>query len=96
MRRAITTFFGPDNLQVVEGSLHDDDSPIVDKWPQLFEPAEVAVEREQSRRTRTFGPADFIARNVEQATAAPGEKRATAKPAAAKPAAKPAADDSGK
>jgi len=75
MRRAITTFFGPDNLTVVEGTLHADDSPIVATWPNLFEDASDAADREQARRTRSFGPADFVYREVEQATAAPGERR---------------------
>lgn len=75
MRRAITTFFGPDNLTVVEGTLHADDSPIVATWPQLFEDAAATAEREAAKRARVFTADDFAYRGVEQATAAPGERR---------------------
>lgn len=72
MKRAKTTFFGPDNLTVVEGSLFDDKSPVVRNWPDLFEDAEVARDR-TAATPPTFGPADF-AHLVEDATARPGRR----------------------
>ena len=59
MLRAKETFFTTSNLVVVAGDLVDDNDPIVKGREALFEPAEAAVKPS----------------SVEQATAAPGERR---------------------
>lgn len=71
MKRAITTFHVAGGLTVVEGSLFDDADPVVRERPALFEDAEAAALRlmEQPPVFRAS------AAPVEQATAAPGEKR---------------------
>ena len=56
---ALTSFVGLDGAVVVQGSTYTADHPNVRKWPALFGPIEA----------RHGGP------KVEQATAAPGEKR---------------------
>lgn len=58
---ALTSFVGSASIVVVKGDLYAGDDPLVKKHPSLFGP--VTVKRS--------GPAD----RVEQATAAPGEKR---------------------
>jgi hypothetical protein len=58
---ALTSFVGLGGQVVLEGDLFASDDPTVTKWPTLFTPA-------APRRT-TDGP------RIEQATAAPGEKR---------------------
>lgn len=72
MKRATTTFFGPDNVSVVEGSIYDDKSPIVKAWPHLFEDAAEAASR-SAAAPPTFGPADFA--HLADTTARPGRKR---------------------
>jgi len=71
MKRATTTFHAAGGLTVVEGSLYDDKDAVVCKHPELFEDAAAAALR------MTDQPPVFRARPVEQATAAPGEKRDT-------------------
>ena len=76
MQRAIQTFHAPGGLTVVEGSLFDDKEPVVREYPAMFEDADVAALR------LTDAPPVFravAAPVVEQATAAPGEKRSTVK-----------------
>jgi hypothetical protein len=56
---ALTSFVGLDGAVIIEGDLYASDHPAVKKWPDLFKPI----------AARTAEP------RVEQATAAPGEKR---------------------
>lgn len=58
---ALTSFVGLDGQTITEGELFAPDDPAVKKWPTLFAPAEPI--------RMTDGP------RIEQATAAPGEKR---------------------
>jgi hypothetical protein len=57
---ALTSFVGPAALTVIKGDLFAADDPIVKKYPTLFGPP--ALRRSVEPR-------------IEQATAAPGEKR---------------------
>ena len=76
MKRAITTFHIAGGATVVEGSLFDDKEPVVRAHPTMFEDADVAAARlaEVSPVFRAVAP------SVEQATAAPGEKRSVKRP----------------
>lgn len=76
MKRAITTFHAAGGLTVVEGSLFDDKETVCREYPSLFEDADAAALRllEESPVFRAVAPA------VEQATAAPGEKRTAKRP----------------
>ena len=56
---ALTSFVGLDGTVVVKDATYSADHPNVKKWPSLFAPIEA----------RHTGP------RIEQATAAPGEKR---------------------
>lgn len=71
MKRAICTFHGAGPVTVIEGALYDDKAPIVSRFPAMFEDAAEA----QARLAAAAEPVVF--RAVEQATAAPGEKRST-------------------
>jgi len=57
---------------IAAGDLVDEKDPAVKKAPQYFEPVEATSARATARR----------AGGVEQATAAPGEKRSVVKPKA--------------
>lgn len=57
---ALTSFVGGASLYVIKGDLFAADDPLVKKHPALFGP--VVVKRS-------------VAERIEQATAAPGEKR---------------------
>jgi hypothetical protein len=76
MKRAIETFHVAGGSTVVEGSLFDDKEPVVREHPSMFEDAEAAALRllETSPVFRAAAPV------VEQATAAPGEKRSVKRP----------------
>jgi hypothetical protein len=63
--QCVMSFSGPDNILVQFGELLSTEDPIVKKWPQHFGPPRVRV----------------FASHVEQATAAPGEKRHFGRPA---------------
>lgn len=76
MKRATTTFHVAGGLTVVEGSLFDDKEQIVRAHPTLFEDADSAAARLQEG-SPVFRALD---RSVEQATAAPGEKRSVKRP----------------
>ena len=56
---ALTSFVGQDGAVISEGDLYTSDHPAVKKWPDLF----------KSVVARAAEP------RIEQATAAPGEKR---------------------
>lgn len=65
------------------GELYPDSHPLVDAYPQYFEPAEAFVKRQFPHLTGTAKPAAEPS-GVESATAEPGEKRAVRKPRPAK------------
>lgn len=65
-----TSFFGSfegDGIEYHKGEVIDGDDPALKRWPEYFEPL---VVREHLRGAKDEAP-------VEQATAAPGEKRET-------------------
>ena len=74
--RASTTFHGPNRLEVALGDVFEDNDPIVQAHPELFE--EVAL----GRAGEGFG-------GIESATAGPGEKRSGVRRSAKKPAEAP-------
>ncbi len=67
---------GPGGRMTTVGKNYDDDDPLVIAAPFAFVPLDEWLEQ------------GYDSRPVEQATAAPGEKRRVRKPAAKKPAAK--------
>lgn len=76
MMRATQTFHAAGGLTVVEGSLFDNKGPVVREYPAMFEDADAAALRllDEPPVFRAVAPA------VEQATAAPGEKRSVKRP----------------
>lgn len=76
MMRATQTFHAAGGRTVVEGSLFDDKEPVVREYPAMFEDADAAALRllDEPPVFRAVAPA------VEQATAAPGEKRSVKRP----------------
>jgi hypothetical protein len=58
---ALTSFVGPGSLTVIRGDLFAADDPIVKKHPEMFGPPALRRSGVEPR--------------IEQATAAPGEKR---------------------
>ena len=67
-----TSFFGSfegDGIEYHKGEVIDGDDPALKRWPEYFEPL---VVREHLRASKDEAP-------VEQATAAPGEKRGEGK-----------------
>jgi hypothetical protein len=69
---ADATFFWGADVSLVAGNIYRDDDPLVRAHPDWFTPIE------ESGFIHTTVPPD---KPVEQATAAPGEKRATKKAA---------------
>jgi hypothetical protein len=76
MKRAITTFHAAGGLTVAEGSLFDDKDKVCREYPALFEDADTAALR-LMEEPPVFRAAPAA---VEQATAAPGEKRSVKRP----------------
>lgn len=76
MKRATQTFHAAGGRTVAEGSLFDDKEPVVREYPAMFEDADAAALRllDEPPVFRAVAPA------VEQATAAPGEKRSVKRP----------------
>lgn len=74
---------------VVKGAIYDDSDPVVKNHPDLFDKPDRAAQRQKPvTSTAELGERSMSTRNrtrddgpVEQATAAPGEKRSTRRPA---------------
>ena len=71
-----TVFIAGHRAPIVGGKVYEDDDAIVRERPWLFESAEdYAHRKRRPLSTVDLGGRSMTARRVEQATAAPGEKR---------------------
>lgn len=54
--RSVTTIHFPDNVTVGEGSILDDNDPIVRRHPHFFEPVEAVAQRDAGILDATARP----------------------------------------
>jgi len=69
-----------ETYEIREGDLFESDHPVVEKWPELFGPVPLRYPVDRKAAVKAKAEADKpepkpVERKIEQATAAPGERR---------------------